>query len=221
MDPPAPPTPGPVSHGAPAPPTKPPPLVQVVVNGPNGPCLTLVPQYPQQNATVRDWLASVSFPACPPAPAQVAVQRPVLDPVTLAVQFWRTVPLPVPHPTIPPGYAITGKPAYLVTGGSTQPDPFVEQTPLGQLTIEAVGTYDVDWGDGSGWQGPYRSEGQPYPQGGVSHVYDNVGTYDVVVREQWTARWQLAGAVGTLGGLQTTATIGAYPVRQVQAVITG
>ena len=191
-----------------------------MVNGPNGPCITLVPQYPQQNATVRDWLAGVNYPACPPAPAQVVAQRPVLDPVTLAVQFWRTVPLPVPDPTIPPGYAVTGKKAYLVTGGTTAPAPFVEQTPLGPLTIQAVGRYTVDWGDGSGWQGPYSQEGQPYPVGGISHVYDNVGTYTVVVREQWTATWQLAGAAGNLGGLQTTATIGAYPVRQLQAVIT-
>lgn len=190
-----------------------------MVNGPNGPCLTLTPANPQQNATVTQWLATVRFPACPPAPPQVTAQRPVLDPVTLAVQFWRTIPLPVPRPQVPPGYALTGKPAYLVTNGTTDPAPFVEQTPLGTLTVRAAGSYLVDWGDGSGWQGPYRSEGQAYPDGNIAHVYDYAGAVTVTVEEQWTAQWSLAGAQGRLGGLHTTAVLGGFAVRQAQAVI--
>lgn len=202
---------------------KPPPLVEAVVNGPVGPCMTLIPQTQQQNETVRAWLATVHDPACPAqaAPAGGGGLQ-VLDPVTLAEQFWLSIPLPVPHPSIPPGYAITGKTAYLVTGGTTAPPPYVEQTPLGTLTIIAKGSYYIDWGDPAspGLAGPYTVEGQPYPTGVITHVYDYVGTDRVVVEERWTATWTLDGAAGTLGGLHTTGTIAAYPVRQLQAVIT-
>jgi hypothetical protein len=41
----------------------------------------------------------------------------------------------------------------------------------------------------------------------------------VTVRETWTASWELGGAVGTLGGLVTTAAVPDLAVRQIQAVI--
>ena len=155
--------------------------------------------------------AAAPAPAAPP------------DPVTLAVQFWQTIPLPVPKPTIPPGYAVTGKVAYLVTNGTTAPPAYQEQTPLGQLSIQATGSYLVDWGEGPGasWTGPYTSEGQPWPDGNITHTYDNVGVYTVTIREQWTAVWRLAGATGVLGGLATEATIPGFRAEQLQAVITG
>lgn len=162
-------------------------------------------------------------PPAPPAAAQpppvVAAARP--DPATLAVQFWQTIPLPVPRPAIPPGYAITGKVAYLVTNATTHPAAYEENTPIGPLTIQAVGRYLVDWGDGAhpGWSGPYPFEGQPYPTGGITHTYDYVGTYTVGVREEWTAVWSLAGASGDLGGLATMATIPDFRAEQLQAVI--
>jgi hypothetical protein len=128
----------------------------------------------------------------------------------------------VPRPRIPPGYAITGKPAYLMTNGTIDPAPFIENTPLGALTVTATGSYEVDWGDGTSptWNGPYDFEGQPWPNGQIVHTYDNVGTYTVVVVENWTATWTLAGARGQLGGLHTTGTIPGYQVQQLQAVIT-
>ncbi|MHB1533810.1 MAG: hypothetical protein ACYC1D_04200 [Acidimicrobiales bacterium] len=140
----------------------------------------------------------------------------------MALQFWQTLPLPVPHPTIPPGYALAGKPAYLVTGGTTAPPAWSENTPLGPLRIQAVGEYFVDWGDGTSpaLAGPYDVEGQAWPVGGVSHTYDVVGVDTVTVDERWTARWSLAGATGSLGQLQTQATIVGLPVRQVEAVLT-
>jgi hypothetical protein len=144
------------------------------------------------------------------------------NPATLAVRFWQTIPLPVPKPTIPPGYAITGKVAYLVTNGTTAPAAYAENTPIGQLTIQATGEYLVDWGDGTQpvWTGPYPAEGQPWPSGQITHTYDNVGTYSIELREQWTAVWHLAGAAGDLGGLVTGATIPGFRAEQLQAVIT-
>jgi hypothetical protein len=139
------------------------------------------------------------------------------------VQFWETIPLPVPRAVIPPGYAITGKPAYLVTTGTLAPPSYQHATPLGLLSIRAHASYQVDWGDGTSplWAGPYTDEGLPYPDGTISHTYDNVGTVTVTVQEDWTATWALGNASGTLNALHTTATIAGFPVRQIQAVITG
>ncbi len=187
--------------------------------------MALGPANPTSNATVSAWLATVNFPNCPPAPGangQPAPPLPALDPVALAVQFWRTIPLPVPHPAIPPGYAVTGKQAYLVTNGTTAPPTYTANTPLGALTVVVTGTYRVDWGDGTSpaWAGPYPYEGQPWPAGRITHTYDYTGTYGVTVEEDWTAVWHLAGTGGTLTGLHTTATIPNFRVEQLQAVLT-
>jgi hypothetical protein len=208
---------------APAPPPTAPPttsqfLVEYVAYGPNGPCIAFGPPHGMVNERVMQFLGTVSLPPCPKMR-----KTPVpVDPAALAVQFWKTIPLPVPRPSIPPGYAITGKPAYLVTNGQTAPGPYVFNTPIGTLTISPHGEYSVDWGDGSSptWTGPYYSEGQPWPDGDITHTFDYVGSYDVVIGEGWTATWSLAGVTGNLGGLRTTATITAFPVQQVQAVIT-
>jgi hypothetical protein len=152
-------------------------------------------------------------------PAAADVPQAVLNPATLAQSFWQTIPLPVARPTVPPGWAITGKPAYLVTGGATRPAAFTEATPLGELSVQATGRYWVNWGQGGGWSGPYAGEGRAWPNGTISYVYDNVGSVTITVRETWTATWSLGGAAGTLGGLQTTATIPAFPIRQVQPVL--
>jgi hypothetical protein len=174
--------------------------------------MALGPANPTPNATVSNWLGTVHFPPCPPA---IKNPGPPIDPVTLAVQFWKTVPLPVPKPAVPPGYAITGKTSYLVTHGTTTPATYAFQTPLGRLSITASGAYLVNWGDAyqPGWEGPYTSEGQPWPNGQITHTYDYVGTYTVTVREQWTATW-------TLAGLQTTAAVPNFRAVQYQAVIT-
>lgn len=130
-----------------------------------------------------------------------------------------TIPLPAPKPTIPPGYAITGKPAYLVTDGTVAPKPFRTMTVLGPLSVTVHGAYTVSWGDGAK-TGPIGVEGRPFPNGNIGHTYDDVGTVTVTVDESWVATWSLAGAGGTLRELQTTATIPDFVVRQIQAVIT-
>ena len=194
-------------------------LAYYVANGPNGPCMALGPANATPNITVSTWLGTTHFPPCPPTKR---IPGPPVDPGAIAVQFWKTIPLPVPKPAIPPGYAITGKTSYLVTHGTTAPPQYAFQTPLGQLTITVTGMYEVNWGDiyQPGWQGPYPSEGQPWPNGRITHTYDYVGTYTITVREQWTATWHLAGATGTLNGLRTTATVPNFRAVQYQAVIT-
>lgn len=196
-----------------------------VIQGPTGLCLLLVPtpvDGPQPE--VPYWLMSVKVPPCrlDAAAAKAARKVPAVDPVTLAVRYWTTIPLPTPKPSVPPGYAVTGKPSYLVTDGTLHPAPYIEATPLGLLTVKASGTYMVDWGDGTEptWSGPYQQEGRPWPSGVITHTYDVAGSVQVTVTEDWTATWSLAGVTGTLGGLHTEAAIEGFRVEQLQAVIT-
>ena len=193
-----------------------PPLVLTVAQGPNGPCIALT----AQNAAVLAAYQLVHIALCPASPAAAAPPTQVVNPTTVAVNFWNSIPLPVPAPRIPPGYALAGEPAYLVTGGTTDPAPFTESTPLGILTVTATGNYMIDWGDPlqPGLSGPYAFEGTPYPNGQISHVYDNSGSYNVVVKENWTATWTLGGLSGQVGGLSTQATIPSFQVEQLQTI---
>lgn len=158
---------------------------------------------------------------CPKTAAPAEAPAKAVAPQTLAEQFWRTIPLPAPKPSVPPGYAVTGLRAYLVTGGTTDPAAYREETPLGELTVRATGRYLVDWGDphDPGTDGPYTSEGEPWPDGTIVHTYDYMGTYTVTVTEDWSATWALGGETGTLSGLHTQATITGLRVEELEGVI--
>jgi hypothetical protein len=195
----------------------------------SSPCAQFVPSV--LNPALAGGLAILTCQVAPVAPPQPvaapalapARAAPAIDPGALAVQFWQTIPLPVPHPSIPPNYAVTGMPAYLVTNGTLAPSPYQRQTPLGPLYITAHGGYLVDWGDGMAptWAGPYEQEGRPYPNGNISHTYDNVGTVTVTIQEIWTATWRLGAANGQLMALRTTATIPDLQIKQIQSILTG
>ncbi len=194
-----------------------PPLVLTVVQGANGPCIANT----AQDLAVLAAYTLVHMAVCPSAsqPANRPVQ--VVNPTTIAVNFWRTIPLPVPVPKVPPGYALAGKMAYLVTGGTVDPAPFEDNTPLGLLTVKATGSYLVNWGDSSAssWSGPYDFEGLAYPVGRITHVYENSGTYTIGLRENWSATWSLAGYSGAVNGLATSATIKNLVVKQLQTIL--
>ncbi len=81
----------------------------------------------------------------------------------------------------------------------------------------ATGNYFVDWGDGT-TTGPHAQEGDPWPNGRITHEYLRVGAYDVVVTERWTATWHFGSESGTLSELRTTGRIDDFPVEQIQAV---
>jgi len=157
----------------------------------------------------RDYLAS--YPLCPFAPS------PAADPQLIAIRASQTIPLPEPKPSIAPGWGLTGKTAYLETSGARQ-HHFGADTPLGPLNFDSVGRYYVDWGDGTK-TGPYDFEGGPWPTGRITHDYRDVGTYDVVVREEWTSTWSVGGAGGVLY-LRTEGRIDDFRVEQIQVVVT-
>jgi hypothetical protein len=136
----------------------------------------------------------------------------------IAMRYWEQVPLPKPAPYIAPGRAITGKVAYLETNGKITETYTNSMTPYGQLVIVASGSYEVDWGDGTAPKS-HAFEGEAWPHGRITHVYEDVGSYDIVVTERWTATWSLGGQQGRLRALATSGTIDNLPVEQIQAVV--
>jgi len=157
----------------------------------------------------------IAYPACPVEPGSEPVPE---TPGTYALRYWKDLPLPAPQPYIAPGRAITGLDAYLETRGTTTHTYNEADTPFGALTIVATGKYYVDWGDGT-TTGPHSREGKPWPDGEIKHQYINIGSYDVVVTERWTARWSFGSASGTLDELRTVGRIEDFPVGQIQAVV--
>lgn len=162
-------------------------------------------------------LPPLEYPPCPAQPQAPGVAAPAETPSMIARRYWELVPLPRPKPYIGPGRAITGKLAYLETQGEVA-HTYTNNTIFGLLEIVATGRYFVDWGDGTS-DGPYAHEGDEWPDGRITHQYIDVGTYDVVVTERWTATWRLAGQSGSLRTLQTVGRFDDFPVQQIQAVI--
>ncbi|HEX7167975.1 MAG TPA: hypothetical protein VF230_13440 [Acidimicrobiales bacterium] len=146
------------------------------------------------------------------------VQRPPASPRAIAREVVEEFLPPPPRPEIDPGYAITGKPAYLETNGNLTPTPERRPTPLGDIDVTFTGTYRIDWGDGTPIE-THPTEGAPWPAGTIAHTYTNTGTYDVVVSIAWTATWRIADTTGIItDNLTSTAIIDNFDVRQLQAV---
>jgi hypothetical protein len=137
-----------------------------------------------------------------------------------ALGWWRQQVLPAPVPVLQPGEMLVGWPAYLENN-----DPMTlmlreDGTPFGSLVVSARSTLAVDWGDGT-ITGPFDFAGAPWPDGRITHVYQQHGTYDVEVTQTWTGSWRLGVARGTFPPLITRGRLDEFPVREVQAVITG
>lgn len=200
-----------------------------VRDSPVGQCLytQYTPEPSQAAATANsadsfDWQqVSLQYPPCPgPAPSGAGGPPAVAPPGAVAASFWQDHGVNLlsrPGPHIAPGYALTGNPGYLETGAQLA-QSFSDPTPAGTLDISAHGQLYVDWGDGSGWSGPYDTPGAPWPTGTITHVWADVGRYDVVVQERWSATWSLGGASGSLTSLQTQGSIPAFEVRQLESV---
>lgn len=166
------------------------------------------------------------YESCPATPVRLGEpstgengSSPVETRAMFAARYWERIPLPKPQPAIAPGRAITGKLAYLETKGQlAYTYTNNNNTMFGALEIVAKGAYSVDWGDGE-TSGPYSFEGQPWPDGEITHEYIDVGDYNVVVTEKWTATWAMGGESGSLRSLQTVGRIDNFPVQQIQAVV--
>ncbi|MGI8685998.1 MAG: hypothetical protein ACR2MO_13080 [Acidimicrobiales bacterium] len=144
-----------------------------------------------------------------------------VDPEEAAVAVLERVPLPAPAPHIAPGWAITGKlgflepnlPVPVVAGKPTLTD--TRATELGDMSLTATAVYRVDWGDAE--TGPHDGPGGPWPAGNITHLWTDMGTYDVVVTAEWTVDWRMGTAAGRLT-TTTQGTIAGFRVEQLQAV---
>lgn len=160
-------------------------------------------------------MLAATFPVCQRTP----VDAPT--PAARAAEYWRVVGedlLPRPSPRIAPGYMLAGKLAYL-EAGTVPTVRFEHPTPAGLLAIEARAQHWVDWGDGSGLDGPFDHPGGPWPNGTITHYWTGVGRYDVRVLQRWTGNWSLGGVGGELAGLVTEGVIEDFLVDELQAVI--
>jgi hypothetical protein len=150
--------------------------------------------------------ATYGVPICPSSLAAIL-------PHLLSAEVRRN--LAVPHLHIAPGEAITGKPAYLEITEADERD-IVLPNPLGgaDVIVHVVPTYTVDWGDGTE-KDTTTSHGGPWPNGDVTHVYQDAHPVTVVVTVDWRVTWQAT----TLPGAFRTQNQLPLPIEQVQAVI--
>lgn len=159
---------------------------------------------------VNEWWARIlaGLPGCPGR-----------APVEVAFAFMREIVPPGPDPWIAPGYALTGKPAFLETRAPMATRRRYD-TPLGPLEVTLRATdFSVDWGDAARTdEGPFASPGKPWPGGAARHAYTTLGRYDVVVTQVWDADWRLAGQSGTVRGLSSVGLLDDFEARQLQAV---
>jgi hypothetical protein len=153
-----------------------------------------------------------SYNTCP------GVQRPPPGPRTIAREVVESFLPSPPSPEIAPGFAITGKPAFLETKGNLHPQQETRATELGPITVTFTGRYVVDWGDGTPTT-RHDLEGQPWPDGSIVHTYVNAATYNVIVAIEWRADWQIGTIQDRItDGLRSETRINNFEVRQLQAV---
>jgi hypothetical protein len=153
---------------------------------------------------------------CPEAQPGEAVDPAALAEM-IAWQRWYSVTPPTPAPRIRPGWMLVGKRAFLEAGSPiTTSWDFAVPELDGTLVIDASSDYTVHWGDGT-TTGPHTSPGGPWPDGDVTHLYQDAAGYTVTVEQTWTATWRVGAFSGALPARVRTAALD-LPVREVQAV---
>jgi hypothetical protein len=150
-----------------------------------------------------------------PCPGTTAPPPPS---ASLIAQAWvDSANLPSPTLYIAPGHAVTGLTAYLeITAHSpwtaTFSDPIRNDTIIASCADTA---FDIDWGDGT--RTSTTSTGGPYPDGDVTHVYQDASpALTMSVTEHWSCSWSdEVGDSGTIAGLSSAGTL-AVEVREIQ-----
>ena len=142
-------------------------------------------------------------------------------PSVTAANFFTTRQLPSPAVQIQPGEAVVGLLAYMQINAPTTMVFTITDGLGNRITITAIGSFHVDWGDGSPIENVGQDHGGPYPSGDITHAYQTAGSVNVIVTETWSASWSSQGALGNLGGaIAGRSTVGEltnFPVRDVQA----
>jgi hypothetical protein len=147
-----------------------------------------------------------------------------IPPAMLRDAITRTIRDDMPRPTVevPPGYALTGMEAYLVTNHQLDYGPVTHTVDLGiavlDVIVTATGVTEVDWGDGT--VATYHTPGTPWPDGNVTHTYRDTGIVTISVTDIWqvTYRVPALGIEDTVTAPLPTRTLDDFEVQQVQAV---
>jgi len=142
---------------------------------------------------------------------------PTTTPALEAAAFLERIQLPTPVPRVEPGRLPVGFEAFLETGAPTT-QTFTTDTPFGPLVLTATAEIFVDWDDPhdgtEGFDGPYAEAPGPYPDGGIRHVYQYGGWYEIEVRYEWSAAWSIGAVSGVIDGVETGGT---YPAPGFEA----
>jgi hypothetical protein len=127
--------------------------------------------------------------------------------------------LPLPEPSIQPGWALTGLPSYLEIGA---PAAYSDEVAGGVLPVvvsfEATARYRVDWGDGH--VSEHDSAGGPYPDGDVTYTYADAVDRTVTVTPIWTITATGNGQTFTFPDVELVSSEVELPVRELQSVRT-
>ncbi|MEX1178167.1 MAG: hypothetical protein WEB09_06870, partial [Nitriliruptor sp.] len=153
---------------------------------------------------------------CPADPADALPVEMVEEFITATV----SEQLPRPTLSLPPGYAITGLRAYLVTGHDLDFGPVSIPVDLGivafDVQLSATGASTVDWGDGT--ITTHDSGGTGYPDGAVSHVYTDAAIVDITVTDTWTVAYEAGPFVGSITAPLLPVTLPDVEIQERQAV---
>jgi hypothetical protein len=182
----------------------------------------------REEATVLQYESLISrgvqVPACVGPDNQ-----PTVD-LSRAVAFADEVRGRLPRPVLsmPPGEAVAGLEMYLVNDQALTYSE-TQVVDLGGMsvpvTVEATGSWRVDWGDGTSDPRVHeqRSVGYEDRHGGytVTHVWQDRGQYTVAVTDAWTLRISVPGLTPiTLPAVDLASVSLPMRVGEVQAVIT-
>jgi hypothetical protein len=158
------------------------------------------------------------FLECPVDPTEAVPAVVLREAVTETIRD----DLPRPTLEVPPGYALTGMPAYLVTNHQLEYGPVTHSVDLGvavlDVTVTGSGVTQVDWGDGT--SATYHAPGTPWPDGQVVHTYRDAQTVDITVTDTWQVTYRVP-ALGIEDAIEAplpTRTLEGLEVQQVQAV---
>ncbi len=134
-----------------------------------------------------------------------------------ALDYFNSLQMPVPQPTISAPQGICGVEHSLDLHIPARQSFHEPNTPFGPLTLEVFGQFVVDWGDGT--KDTYTTTGAPWPRSDIDHSWTNRGIYNISVTANWRANWSYGGSSGTVSGLTTTGAISNWRVIELQAVI--
>ncbi|MEO1060175.1 MAG: hypothetical protein AAFZ07_02065 [Actinomycetota bacterium] len=150
-------------------------------------------------------------------PCPLGTAGPTITPEGFVIEYLERTAPDRPEPTFIPTAGLTGEPMFLLTVAPTTWTHEVADTPFGPLTIEGSALVTVDWGDGSPLD-LHTVPGEAWPDGEITHVWTETGTYDVTVTYDWDLAWAFPDIGGTLD-LPVVEAIGDYPVDELQPVI--